>query len=115
MRKERKELLNILTCFYSAGGISVTEAMDLIEELYGVDTLSAPLEVRKQQFVDSVKPFVEEMGRDAANNFCKYWLQIPPKGRKFKFEKEKTWNLKLRISTWMKNQTKFSLVNAMTR
>ena len=115
MRKERKELMGILMDFYSEDGVSVTEAMDLIEELYGVDTLSAPLEIRRQQLVDSVRPFVEEMGRDAANGFCKYWLQISPKGRKFKFEKEKTWNLKLRISTWMKNQTKWTIINAMTK
>lgn len=115
MRKERKELLNILSHFFSEDGVSVTETMDLIEELYGVDPLSAPLEVRKQQFVDSVKPFVEEMGRDAANSFCKYWLQISPKGRKFKFEKEKTWNLKLRISVWMKNNRSWSVVSMLRK
>ena len=76
---------------------------------------SRSLEDRKQAFIDTVRPYVEEMGTSNANDFCKYWLQITPRGRKYKFEKEKTWNTKLRIGTWMRNVEKSKIVSMLRR
>ena len=73
------------------------------------------LEERKADFIESVRPYVEEIGKEEANAFAKYWLQIPAKGRKFKFEKEKTWDIKLRLKNWMRNKEKFSIVNMLRR
>lgn len=73
------------------------------------------LEQRKQAFIEDVRPFVEEMGKEEANRFVKYWLEISPKGRKFRFEKEKSFNVKLRISTWMRNKSKWSIINSLKR
>lgn len=75
---------------------------------------TVPLQDRKEAFIESVRPFVEDMGKNNANDFCKYWLQIVPGGRKYKFEKEKTWDVKLRINTWMRNVRKHSIVNMVS-
>jgi|SRR5690606_36735157 len=66
------------------------------------------LEDRKKAFIESVRPYVDEVGKDVATSFCRYWLQIAKNGRKFKFEKEATWDVKLRLKTWVRNQRNFT-------
>lgn len=73
------------------------------------------LQERRDRFIDEVRPYVDDMGKDNANQFCKYWLQISPRGRKYKFEKEKTWDMKLRIGTWMRNQRNFSIAGILDK
>jgi hypothetical protein len=73
------------------------------------------LEERKTEFIESIRPYLDEMGREAANSFAKHWLQIPPKGRKYKFEKEDTWNINLRIKTWMRNKRAFTAAGILEK
>jgi hypothetical protein len=120
MRKERKELLNILLCFYSEEGVSVTEAMDLIEELYRVNTLSAPLEVRKREFHEQCTTLLLEDRSNAQEltTFYKYWTEHPEKVKsntKMRFERERVFNLSKRYNMWKRNSKKWSIVNMLKR
>ena len=73
-----------------------------------------PLEERKQEFIESLRPYVESIGREEINNFFKYWSETPPRGRKMRFEKEKSFEIPKRLETWMKNKQKFSIVNMLS-
>ena len=64
------------------------------------------LEERKMAFIESVRPYVEDMGAENANAFCKYWMFKGERDRKMRFEKQKTWDIKGRIRTWMSNVAK---------
>lgn len=88
------------------------------EELYsdlivGFELELRPLEDRKRDFIDSLRPYIEEYGEEMMTKFGLYWMQIPVRGKKMKFEKEKGWNLKLRIKTWASNEKKFSIVGML--
>lgn len=74
-------------------------------------------EQRRQKFIETVRPFVlsGELSKQDANDFSNYWLEISNKGRLFRFEKEKAWDINRRLSTWMKNKQKFSVVNMLKR
>lgn len=87
-----------------------------IRELYGdVDTL--PLETRKEQFIDSVRPYVEDgtYTKEMCNDFCKYYLEKKPKGRKFRFEKYPTFDVKLRLITWAKRSKQYSIIGMLNK
>lgn len=91
-------------------------AIEGIEELFAdCETQTKPLEERKREFLDSIRPYLDKYGKDMCNAFGKYWLEISPRGRKYRFEKEKTWNTKLRLETWSRNQRKFSVVNMLRK
>lgn len=115
-KKEIKKILEDLILDVTTDKVPSFEPyVRRIRELYGdVDTL--PLEQRREAFIESVRPYVEEMGKEEANRFVKYWMATSgKKGRLMAFEKEKSWNLKARISTWMRNKRKFSITNMLNK
>lgn len=115
---ERREILKHILEAYRCNPIpgQLEAAIDGIEELFvDCETQAVPLEERKRKFIESVRPYVEEIGKDTANDFTRYWLQITPKGRKFKFEKEKTWDIKLRLKTWVRNQRNFTAAGILEK
>ncbi len=59
--------------------------------------------IRKQTFLEELKPFVEVYGKDMMNEFYKYWTEDNKSGTKFKMELEKTWDTKKRLERWDKN------------
>lgn len=109
-----KHILEAYRCNPTPGQLGA--AIKGIEELFAdCETQTVSLEERKLKFIESVRPYVEEIGKDAANDFTRYWLQITPKGRKFKFEKEKTWDIKLRLKTWVRNQRNFTAAGILEK
>ena len=61
------------------------------------------LDFRKQQFKDNISPFLSQYGNDLLNDFYLYWTEINFNGKKMRFEKEKTFGISRRLSTWNKN------------
>lgn len=58
---------------------------------------------REQEFKNSLKTFLDDFGKDTLNDFYSYWTEKKPKGRKMRFEMEKTFDLKRRLERWRKN------------
>lgn len=88
--------------------------LDKIEALYGKENESG-LEARRSSFIEELRPFISDYGKDVVNAFGKYWLERSTKGRKFRFEKQPTFNISLRLKTWVKNQQKFSVVSMLNK
>lgn len=64
--------------------------------------------IRKNEFSDTLKPFLETYGSKMLNEFYLYWTEpTQDKKPKLKFELEKTWSLERRLSTWKNNENKF--------
>lgn len=65
-----------------------------------------PLKKRRQDFYDSLIPFVERYGKEMIRDFYDYWSEadraVKPRMR---FEKEKSWELDRRLGRWARNNS----------
>jgi len=68
------------------------------------------IEMRKQEFADNLKPFVEKYGREFIKDFYLYWSETTLNNKKMKYELEKTWSLERRLYKWESNAKKFGTV-----
>lgn len=59
---------------------------------------------RATKFYDSLKPHVDEFGKDTVRDFYDYWSEHSENGKKMRFEKEKVFDIKRRLVTWKKRQ-----------
>lgn len=64
-------------------------------------TTTASREEREQAFREQADKFIPEYERKMIDAFCDYWTEFG--GKKMRFEKEKTWELKRRLQTWKRN------------
>lgn len=62
---------------------------------------------RKADFKKSLHPFLEKYQTEILNDFFSYWTEHGEKDKKMRFEKEKSFGISRRLSTWAKNQKKF--------
>jgi hypothetical protein len=65
------------------------------------------IDSRKLKFAVTLKPFVDEFGRDTLKEFYDYWTEPNKSNTKFRQELEKTWSLERRLQTWTKNESNF--------
>ena len=67
------------------------------------------LEERRVEFCLSVQNLIPEVGisREEAEAFSDYWTEHNEGGQKMLFEMKKTFNIKRRMFTWKKNESKF--------
>jgi hypothetical protein len=65
------------------------------------------IEERKLKFAHTLKPFVDEYGREMLVDFYEYWTEPNKSNTKFRQELEKTWNLNRRLKTWAGYDSKF--------
>ena len=59
--------------------------------------------IRKQQFADSIKPYLEVYGKEMLNGFYLYWTEHGDNDKKMRYEKEKTFGIKQRLERWSNN------------
>lgn len=65
------------------------------------------LEERKKTFADTLRPFLDEYGAGMLNHFYLYWTEPNKTFTKMRFELQKTWDLKLRLANWARNNNKY--------
>lgn len=65
------------------------------------------IDIRKQEFASSLKPYVEKYGREFIRDFYMYWSETTLNNKKMKYELEKTWSLEHRLIKWASNAKKF--------
>jgi hypothetical protein len=61
------------------------------------------IEKIQKDFYQSLTPFVKEFGRDVLREFYEYWSEPNKSKTKIKFQLEKTWDTRLRLLRWVKN------------
>lgn len=68
------------------------------------------IELRKMEFmrdcvqVNTSLPTEDALDTDELRNFCEYWTESKPSGKKFRAEMEKVFDKKRRIRTWKNKQ-----------
>jgi len=68
------------------------------------------IDLRREKFKKSIFDLVgKKIGKEDAMNFYLYWGQELQGKKKMRFEGEKTWNLNMRISTWIRNKKHYNL------
>lgn len=65
---------------------------------------SENLEERRANFKIDCLVFADEYGEDLVNKFFNYWTECATNGRKMRFEKEPTYEIKRRLDTFRDNQ-----------
>lgn len=60
--------------------------------------------LRKNEFYESLVPFIEKYSKDMIDNFFNYWSEFNRSGTKMRFELQKTWEVSLRLSTWARRE-----------
>lgn len=64
------------------------------------EAIKARQAAKKEDFYNSLVPFVELYGREMVREFFDYWTEPNKSKTKMRFELEKTWDLKRRLNTW---------------
>jgi len=73
------------------------------------------LETRQNDFALTLKPFVNQYGREMIVEFFRYWTEPNKTKKKMRFELEKTWDAERRLITWSNNNKKFNNATSQKR
>lgn len=66
---------------------------------------------RKQEFYNSLIPFLETYSKEMLKEFFDYWTEHGERDKKFRKEKETSFDLDLRLRTWFKRSKEFKEKN----
>jgi len=61
------------------------------------------------EFANLLVPFKDKYPREMLKEFLYYWTEKNPRGRKMRYEKEKTFDVGRRLSRWNKNNQKWNV------
>ncbi len=70
---------------------------------------------RMADFKKSLLPFLEKYNSNILNEFYSYWTEHGEKDKKMRFEKEKSFGISRRLSTWLKNEKRFKEKNSVKK
>ena len=99
--KEKRFSLTPQEPYQSTEGDTPSPLNNQKENEQGFPPKSPTREEREQSFREQADKFIPEYGRKMIDAFCDYWTEFG--GKKMRFEKEKTWELKRRLQTWKRN------------
>lgn len=67
------------------------------------------LQQRREMFIETMRPFVDQYERDMLNKFYLHWCKA--EGTRLKFELQDTWNMSKRLANWKRNQEEYERKN----
>ena len=62
------------------------------------------LEIRKDNFYQSILPYAGQYDREMLNDFFQYWTELDKRRRRMRFEMQKTWETGKRLNLWSRKQ-----------
>ena len=83
--------------------LSEDEIISFFESNYTISKKGESIEVRQSKFANQLAEFKNEYAREMLKDFYLYWCESSTNGRKMRFEKEKVFDIKLRLQRWHKN------------
>ncbi|OJV50537.1 MAG: hypothetical protein BGO31_14335 [Bacteroidetes bacterium 43-16] len=66
------------------------------------------LDVRKNLFYDTLRPFINQYSKEFLRSFFDHWSEPTRDGKKMRQEMQKTWDINLRLKKWKKNEDEWS-------
>ena len=91
-----------LEIMFNGKVVSFESALSILE---GKFPSPLTVEQKKEMFIETMKPFVDEYERDMLNKFYRYWTK--EEGTRLKYELQDTWNLSQRLSNWKRNDEEY--------
>ena len=76
---------------------------------------AALLEGRKEDFYNSLVPFVAQYGKEMVRAFFDYWSEPNKSNSKMRYELERTWDIARRLATWASRDNQFNRKNGTNR
>ena len=77
------------------------------------DALQLVLKPRRDAFIEELRQYADEYGKEMCNAFYRYWTEVENRKEgsnlasiKMRFEKQPTWELGRRLITWNKNNSR---------
>ena len=97
----------------------IKEKNDCMDESPGETPVDSPLKNsqvekqkkmlnRQQKFYEELAGYVSQYSKELLRAFYNYWSEPNKSKTRMKFELEQTWETKLRLITWEKNEQKFN-------
>ena len=71
-------------------------------------TAAARLNERKEDFYNTLIPFVAKYGKEMVRAFFDYWSEPNKSNSKMRYELERTWDLSRRLGTWASRDNQFN-------
>jgi hypothetical protein len=87
-----------LLAAYMAGTTSMVDFLDSQNQ-----KKEERIKAKKLEFAKKLEPLLPIHGRDFLNNFYGYWTEADLKSGKLRWEKEKTFEIERRITTFLNN------------
>ena len=79
---------------------SLKQGSSIIDKDKEEDNIS----VRKQMFGDKLSSFLDIYEKSMIREFYDYWTEHGERDKKMRFEKQTSFNIELRLKTWLKNK-----------
>lgn len=73
----------------------------------GIGDKSPSIQERKENFRTSLIPFLEEFGKETLRAFFDYWTESNEGGKKMRFEMQKVFDRKKRLTNWKAKENDF--------
>lgn len=77
--------------------------IDHFDSKYSIDIKCETIEKKRQNFGLSLSEFKNDYPREMLKEFRDYWCESSPNSKKLRYEKEKVFDIKLRLVRWKKN------------
>ena len=77
--------------------------IDIPEQMMEGEAALTDLEVRRNEFFESLKPYADIWGKENIQRFYDYWSQTAQDGTTMRFENEEYWTLSNRVGLWLSN------------
>jgi len=93
----------------SKGFESLLKCFGMVSKIEIEDEIETKEEVKKEDkdilsdFKKSLQPFLDKYGKEMLNDFYLYWTEKGEREKKYRWQKQKTWDLSRRLQRWDKN------------
>lgn len=87
--------------------VQQTSTNSTVSDSVNVSVNVINIEERKVNFANSLKPYLSIYGKDMLNDFYGYWTEHGEKDKKFRAEKQTSFNIERRLETWKRNDANF--------
>lgn len=102
---EDKTGIKLTPCLPPTDGGSSTPTLQVEEKgEVQVKVIVKDINKRKSEFKNSLLDFLSNYSTDMLNDFYEYWSEHGEKDKKMRFEKQKSFSIKARLTRWEKNQ-----------
>ena len=90
----------MLIIFYGTQFTTQTLSLEIKKDVKAVPNTSLPIEQRKVNFKNALRPYLNNYGRDMLNNFYIYWTELSPNTNLMRFEEQKYFEFPNRLARW---------------